>query len=218
MDQKGILVFSKTAEFRHASIETGTDRLRQISTELGLTMEHSEDAALFTDSILAKFDLIIFLSTSGNILNDEQQEAFVRYMQKGGNYMGIHAATDTEKDWPWYNGLVGAYFKNHPDIQEATIQVLDEKHISCRHLPDRWTRTGEWYNFYAFQPGLKILLNLDESTYEGGTNGPAHPFAWCHEYENGRSFYTAIGHTIESFSEPLFIQHLKGGIMWCLGF
>lgn len=216
-NQKHVLIFSKTAEYRHGSIETGTERLQNIGAELGITTEHSEDASLFTDSRLASFDLIVFMSTSGDILNSEQQAAFVRYMKNGGHFMGIHAASDTEKDWPWYNGLVGAYFKNHPEIQEAKIHVLDEKHISCRHLPEYWIRTGEWYNFYSFQPGLKILLNLDESSYEGGENGPAHPLAWCHEYEGGRSFYTGIGHTIESFSEPLFINHLKGGVRWCLG-
>jgi type 1 glutamine amidotransferase len=214
---KNILVFSKTAEFRHESIEAGVITLKSICNDLNIIMEHSEDASLFQKENLEKYQLVLFLSTTGDILNNEQQTAFENYLKAGGNFMGVHSATDTEYDWPWYNKLVGAYFVNHPAIQKASVNVLDVDHIACKHLPNPWVRTGEWYNFKSINPDVHVLLTIDESSYEGGTNGDNHPYAWCHEFEKGRSFYTACGHTIESFSEPEFIKHLEGGITWCLG-
>lgn len=211
------LIFSKTAEFRHESIEAGVYAVGAILRELKIMMDHTEDADVFRAGNLNQYGLIIFLSTTGDILDSTQQTVFESYMKNGGNFMGIHSATDTEYDWPWYNDLVGAYFANHPAIQEAAVEVQDTSHISCRHLPNPWVRTGEWYNFKSINPDVDVLLTIDESTYEGGTNGDNHPYSWCHQFEKGRSFYTACGHTIESFSEPEFVQHLRGGIQWCLG-
>ena len=212
-----VLVFSKTAEFRHESIETGIAAIRALSKEHGFTMFATEDASIFKQDELRKYNVVLFLSTTGNILNDEQQQAFEQWIQAGGGFVGIHAATDTEYEWAWYNQLVGGYFANHPAIQEATIDVLDHSHPSTQHLPKKWTRTGEWYNFKQLIPETKKLLNLDESTYEGGTMGDNHPLAWYREFDGGRTWYTAIGHTKESFAEPLFLEHIWGGIQYAAG-
>ncbi|HEX8657291.1 MAG TPA: ThuA domain-containing protein, partial [Hymenobacter sp.] len=164
-----------------------------------------------------KYRAVVFLSTTGDVLNAEQQLAFEQYLGLGRGFVGIHSATDTEYDWLWYNGLVGAYFNGHPAVQQATINVVDNTHLSTKFLPARWVRTDEWYNFRSFAPDLRVLATLDETTYSGGTNGPEHPIAWYHAYGGGRAFYTAGGHTDDSYREPLFLQHLLGGIQYAMG-
>ena len=158
----------------------------------------------------------MFLSTTMDVLGDEQQSAFEKYIQDGGSFMGVHAAADTEYEWPWYNKLVGAYFLSHPKQQTATIDVLDRNHPSTKHLADTWTHFDEWYNYKNINPDLNVLMKLDESSYEGGKNGDNHPIAWYHEYDGGRAFYTGLGHTEEAFDDLNFRQHLVGGIEYCL--
>ncbi|PMD94409.1 glycosyl hydrolase [Siphonobacter sp. BAB-5405] len=212
-----ILVFSKTAAFYHTSIPSGIAALQKLGQENGFEVDTTKNATLFTEDNLKKYQAVIFLSTTGNVLDPDQQVAFERYIQAGGGYVGIHAATDTEYNWPWYNKLAGAYFASHPRQQNAGIDVLDKKHPSTSFLPDRWERYDELYNFKNINPDVKVLMNLDEDSYEGGTNGSNHPFAWYHDYDGGRAFYTAGGHTNESFSEPLFLKHLLGGIQYAMG-
>ena len=139
-----------------------------------------------------------------------------RYIQAGGGFVGVHAATDTEYEWPWYNQLVGAYFNGHPEQQEAVINVVNRKHSSTKMLPERWKRTDEWYNFKSINPDIKVLAYLDESTYEGGTNEDYHPFIWCHEFDGGKAFYTGCGHRDDNYQEPLMLKHLWGGIEWAM--
>lgn len=212
-----LLVFTKTEESRHASISDGVEAIEELGAELGYSMDHTEDAALFNEENLTRYDAVVFLNTSGNVLNEQQQNAFKQFVTNGGGFVGIHAATVTEYDWPWYNKLVGAYFDGHPDVQEATIRVVNRDHPSTKHLPREWGRTDEWYNFKSIQDHLNVLAYLDESTYEGGTNGNEHPIAWYHEVLGGRAFYMAGGHTGESYSEPAFRKHLAGGIQYVLG-
>jgi type 1 glutamine amidotransferase len=162
--------------------------------------------------------LVVFLSTTGDILDVDQQAALERFIRSGGGFVGIHSATDTKYGWPWYGQLVGAYFANHPTIQTATVQVLDRSHLSMLSWPEHWTRVDEWYNFQALPaPTVTILAEVDESTYTGGTMGVRHPIIWCHEYDGGRSWYTAMGHTEDSYADPLFRNHLLGGILWAAG-
>ena len=142
-----VLVFSKTEGFRHSSIPTGIAAITQLGQEYGFIVEATENAALFNFENLQKFEVIIFLSTTGDVLSIEQQNAFEQYIHNGGGFVGIHAASDTEYDWPWYGKLVGAYFDSHPEIQTATIQVTDQNHISTKHLSKFWERTDEWYNY-----------------------------------------------------------------------
>ncbi|MDX1637230.1 MAG: ThuA domain-containing protein [Balneolaceae bacterium] len=216
-DDVTLLVFSKTEGFRHASIPTGVEAVREIAAEMNYKIDHTEDSSVFTEENLSGYDAVIFLSTTGDILNESQQEAFEQFIAEGGGFVGIHAASDTEYDWPWYNKLVGAYFDSHPKVQEATIEVLDRSHPSTDHLPEKWIVTDEWYNFNSIQSHLNVLANLDESSYEGGKNGQNHPIAWYHEIFGGKAFYTGRGHTDESFGEPAFRQHIAGGIQYVLG-
>jgi cytochrome c len=213
-----VLVFSKTAGFRHASIPAAISTIQSIGQENGFEVVATEDAAQFTTETLSLYRAVIFANTTGDILNDEQQFAFENYIRSGGGFVGIHSAADTEYDWPFYAGLIGAHFHSHPAIQPATLIIENTQHESTRHLPLLWMRTDEWYNFQMNpRANVTVLLRIDESTYTGGTMGIDHPLAWYRPYEGGRAWYTAGGHTTESYSEPLFRDHLKGGVLWAAG-
>ncbi len=214
-----ILVFSKTAGYRHASIKDGIEAIRKLANEHTIHVDFTEDASAFSDENLARYKAVVFLSTSGNnILDADQKAAFERYIHAGGGYAGIHSATDTEYDWAWYGRLVGAFFKNHPHIARATINVEDPQHSSTSMLPKKWEWTDEWYNFRTNPSNsVHVLLTVDESSYQGGEMGKDHPIAWYHEFEGGRAWYTALGHTSEGFSDSLFLAHLWGGISYAAG-
>jgi type 1 glutamine amidotransferase len=213
-----VLVFSKTAGFRHDSIPAGIEAIRELGQAGGFSVSATEDSAAFRPKRLRRYQAIVFLNTTGDVLDASGQAALKRYIKRGGGFVGVHSASDTEHDWPFYGGLVGAYFQAHPAIQPATIDVVDRSHPSTRALPERWVRTDEWYNFAANPRGrVHVLAVLEESSYQGGTMGADHPIAWCQLYRGGRSWYTGGGHTIEAFSEPLFRQHLLGGIRWADG-
>lgn len=171
---------------------------------------------MFTDAGLAAYRAVVFLSTTGHVLEPDQQAAFERYIRLGGGFVGIHAAADTEYDWPWYGQLVGAYFASHPEVQSAAVRVADPLDASTLMLPDPWPRTDEWYNFRTNPrlAGVHVLLTLDEATYAGGEMGADHPIAWYHAFDGGRAWYTAGGHTSESYAEPLFVAHLWSGIQY----
>ncbi|GAA4295472.1 ThuA domain-containing protein [Aestuariibaculum suncheonense] len=211
-----ILVFTKTAGFRHESIEVGVETLKALGIENQFAITHTENAEVFNYRNLKRYDAVIFLNTTGDVLNAEQEQAFEKYINKGGSFMGIHAATDTEFEWPWFNKLVGAYFLDHPKQQTATINRVIRSHPATKHLPNQWQRYDEWYNFKSMNKQVNVLLMLDETSYEGGKNGAFHPIAWCHEFDGGRAFYTGLGHTVASYSEPEFKKHLLGGILYCL--
>ncbi len=212
-----ILVFSKTAAFRHTSIADGITAIKDLGTLNNFGVVTTEDSAVFTDAGLAPFKAVVFLSTTGDILDANQQAAFERYIRNGGGYVGVHSASDTEYSWPWYGGLVGAYFANHPAIQNATAIVEDTNDVSTAHLPVTWVRNDEWYNFQTNpRANVHVLCRLDETTYSGGSMGD-HPIAWYHEYDGGRAWYTAGGHTSTSYYEPLFRLHLLGGIRYATG-
>ncbi|WP_434741725.1 ThuA domain-containing protein [Micromonospora sp. SH-82] len=215
-----VLVFSKTAGFRHGSIPAGIAAIQRLGAEHGFTVDTTEDGGAFTDANLARYQAVVWLSTTGDVLDAGQQAAFERYIQAGGGYAGVHAASDTEYSWEWYGKLVGAYFASHPANQTATIKVEDHAHESTAHLPERWTRYDEWYNFRSNpRSQVHVLSSLDESTYSPGSGamGHDHPIAWCQEYDGGRAWYTGGGHTDESFAEPEFLQHLLGGIQTAAG-
>jgi type 1 glutamine amidotransferase len=212
------LVFSKTGGFRHDSIGDGIAAIVALGASHQFSVDATEDAAVFADERLAGYQVVIFLNTTGDILDTQQEAAFERFISRGGGFVGIHSAADTEYDWPWYHELLGAYFQSHPQIQPATIDVVDSRHPSTRHLPPRWQRTDEWYNFRSAPgPDVVVLATLDEASYSGGTMGPRHPIAWWHSYGGGRAWYTALGHTAASYTEPLFLEHLLGGITWAAG-
>jgi len=215
-----ILVFSKTAGFRHDSIPTAVQAVHELGAQIGMRVDGTEDASALSYPRLGRYDVVVFLLTTGDVLDDRQQAALQRYVRAGGGWVGVHSASDTEHDWPWYGGLVGAYFRNHPAIQHATITVAEPRDLSTRGLPRRWGRTDEWYGFATNPRGsVRVLATLDESSYSPGDSvmGKDHPIAWSHRYEGGRAWYTAGGHTAESYAEPLFRAHLLGGILWAAG-
>jgi len=212
-----VLIFCKTAGFHHASIATAIPAIQQLGKENGFDVDTTTDATKFTDSNLKKYKALLFVSPTGTLFNDEERAAFRRYIEAGGGFMGIHSATDAEYEWPWYNGLVGAYFTSHPKQQEAKLIVVDQNNPATKHLPKEWTRKDEWYNFKDIQKDLHVLITIDEKSYEGGQNGDFHPMAWYHEYDGGRAFYTELGHTDESYSDPLYLKHILAGIQYAIG-
>ena len=216
--QDKVLVFSKTTGFRHDSIPDGIAAIQQLGRDNQFTVDVSEDSAVFTDKNLAPYKAVIFLNTTGDLFDDSQKSALQHYIQSGGGFAGIHSASDTEHNWPWYGQLVGSFFQSHPAIQTANIQVQDASHPSTTGLPQVWQRNDEWYNFVSNPRGIvHVLAKIDESTYSGGTMGADHPIAWCQAFAGGRSWYTAGGHTKESYTEKLFVQHMLGGIQYAMG-
>jgi type 1 glutamine amidotransferase len=212
-----LLVFSRTLGYRHDSIPTAVKALQALGRQRGWKVTASEDAALFSDAGLSEFNVLVFLSTTGDVLDEGQQAAMQRFIRAGNGFVGVHSASDTEYDWPWYGELVGAYFKGHPAIQSASVLVETASHPANTKLTSPWTRTDEWYAFQENPRGqVEVLLRLDESSYEPGeaSMGSDHPIAWAHDFDGGRVFYTALGHTDASYQEAQFLQHLTGGIEW----
>jgi len=212
-----VLVFSKTAGFRHDSIPSGIAAITELGRSNGFTVDATEDSSKFTVANLAQYQAVIWLSTTGDVLNTDQQRAFEGFLAGGGGYVGVHAAADTEYDWPWYAGLVGSYFDNHPAIQQASLRVEDRSSAATAHLADSWQRIDEWYNFRTNpRTRVKVLLSLDERSYSGGSMGD-HPIAWCQSYGGGRAFYTGLGHSAASYQDADFTGHLLGGIATAAG-
>ena len=214
-----VLVFSKTAGFRHKSIPAAIDAFREMSVEHGFTMVATEESARFHETELLEFDAVVFLLTTGDVLDEAQQAAMEGYIRAGGGYVGVHSATDTESrgDWIWYRKLVGAVFQSHPAVQNARLEVMQSEHPATANLPEVFWHVDEWYDFTDLYEHRIDLLVVDESTYEGGRHGDYHAIAWYHEFDGGRSFYTGLGHTIESYSSPTMRAHLIGGLAYAAG-
>ncbi len=210
----GVLVFSKTAGFRHASIENGKQMFKKLAEENAWIVDFTEDASEFV-RILPTKRVVVFLSTTGDVLNDEQQKQFEAWYRKGNGYVGIHAAADTEYSWSWYGTLVGGYFRSHPAIQKATVNIEDARHAITKGLPKTLERTDEWYDYKANPRGMVyVLASLDTKTYTGHVMGEDHPIMWLHERDGGRAFYTGFGHTAESYTEPAFVQTVTRAVKW----
>ncbi len=216
-----LLIFSKTAAFRHDSISAAIAALRKLGQEHHVALDFTEDSTVFTISHLARYVAVVFLLTTGTVLDTNQANALERYIHAGGGYVGIHSASDTEYNWPWYGQLVGAYFDRvhgHSQVVSTVVHVVDPRTPSTSALPATWTRTDEWYNFATNPTGaVDVLLTVDEATYHGGVMGASHPIAWEHTYDGGRAWYTAMGHTAKSYAEPLFLAHIWGGIVYAAG-
>ncbi len=215
-----VLAFTRTAGFRHDSIPDAIDAVQRLGSEHGFAVDATEDPHAFNDAQLGTYAAVMFLLTTGDVLDDQQQAAFERYIENGGGYVGVHSATDTEYDWPWYSALVGTFFADHPPgTYLAAVHVEQPDDPATGFLPDPWVRVDEWYNFRSnprLTPDVVVLASLDESTYSGGTMGD-HPIAWRHAFDGGRAWYTAGGHTSESYRDPLFLSHLLGGITYAAG-
>ncbi|MES2703917.1 MAG: ThuA domain-containing protein [Bacteroidota bacterium] len=209
-----VLVFSKTEGYRHESIPAGIAMFEQHASDWKIAPMYSEDAAMFNADTLKRYEIIALLSTTGDFLTENQQDALKAFVQSGGNILGIHAAADAEYAWPWYGQMLGGVFSSHPAIQEAKCHVLMPAHASAVGLPAPWQRTDEWYNFTGLQADNKVVISLDESTYTGGNNGDPHPISWYREFDGGKIYYTGMGHAASSYSEPLFIKHIGGALEW----
>ncbi|MEM8487789.1 MAG: ThuA domain-containing protein [Bacteroidota bacterium] len=213
-----VLVFSKTEGWRHESIEAGIAAFHKLGAEQNFSVTATENSGHFTNTDLHQFETIVFLNTTLDVFNEKEQAAFQDYIQQGGGFLGIHGAADTEYDWPWYGGLVGAYFESHPDRQYADVVFTDELHPASAGMPQTWHHYDEWYNYKANpRANVHVLAVVEESSYEGGNMGHDHPIAWAHHYDGGRAFYTGLGHTIESYGDPLFLKHLTGALQWTAG-
>lgn len=211
-----VLVFSHTKGYRHESITAGKVALQKLGQEKGFEVDTTEVPSDFNEDNLKKYNAVVFLSTTGDVLDQMQQNAFIRFIQGGGGYVGIHAAADTEYDWWWYGKLVGAYFKSHPATQEAKFKKV-KAFGSGVNLPDEWIRTDELYNYKKIADDINVLYTLDETSYNGGENGDNHPIAWYHDFDGGRSFYTGMGHTDESYADLLYLDHVYQGILYAAG-
>lgn len=209
-----LLIFSKTADYRHDNIGAATAAVSGLASELGHHAEVSEDARVFAPEALAQFAAVVWLNTSGDVLDAAQRKAFEAFVRGGGGYVGVHSASASEPSWPFYAELVGARFTGHPALQGARLVVEDRAHPATRHLAREWLRRDEWYEFDRNpRPDVRVLVSVDERSYEGGQMGD-HPLVWCRELGAGRAFYTALGHRAEDYAEPAFLQHLRGGIAW----
>lgn len=219
-----VLLFSKTAGFHHESINDGVTAIRKLGERHHFSVNWQENASVFNDRQLENIDVVIFLNTTGDILNDEQQAAFEKFIQSGKGFVGIHSASDTEYDWEWYTKMVGHMFKIHPQIQTAKLQVIDRNFPGLSTLPDEFLWTDEWYEFSeAKSNDLNYIIKIDEGSYDpkvkwgdnvGEGMGDMHPMAWYHEYDGGRTFYTGLGHVPAVYQDPMFLAHLYGGIYW----
>ena len=216
--QSKVFVFTRTCGYIHESIPKGVDLISELGKGNNFTVESSDDDRIFLSDILFDYDAIIFLSTTFDILNQEQQKNLVKFIRMGKGFVGIHAAADTEYDWPWYGKLVGGYFVSHPEGQpRASIHTLNKNSFFTNHLDDKWEIEDEWYNYQYTNPNITSILNLDERSYEGGINGKNHPITWYHEFDGGRSFYTGLGHLEKTFEDERFKELLRKGILYAAG-
>ena len=220
-----VLLFTKTDGFHHESINEGVAAIKQLAVRNTFSVDWQEDAKLINDKNLEKYQAVIFLNTTGNILNEEQQAAFEKFIKSGKGFVGIHSASDTEYDWLWYTKMVGNTFKIHPQQQTAYLKVEDSNFPGMERFPKKLLWTDEWYEFTtpAKSTDLKFLVSIDENSYDPkvkwGTNegkgmGSFHPISWYHNYDGGRAFYTALGHIPLTFSDQTFLDHIYGGIYW----
>jgi len=219
-----VLLFTKTEGFHHESVHDGVAAVRQLASRNNFTVDWQDNGSIFNDKALANYAAVIFLNTTGNVLNDEQQAAFEKFIKSGKGFVGVHSATDTEYDWPWYTKMVGMMFKIHPQQQTAYLKVEDSNFPGMDRFPKKLLWTDEWYEYGERKStDLHFLLSVDEKTYDpnvkwgenvGKGMGAFHPIAWYHNYDGGRAFYTGLGHISLAYTDQTFLDHLYGGIYW----
>ena len=214
-----VLVLTATEGYVHKeAIPAGKELLIRLGKENGFNVLHARQSAALESVDFSSLDAMVFLCTTLDIFNSQQEALVKNYIQNGGGYVGIHAAADTEYDWPWYGQLVGAYFESHPEgTPRATLTTLETDTQFTNHLPASWSIDDEWYNYTFQNEALIPLLNLEESSYVGGTNGNTHPITWYHDFDGGRSFYTGLGHKRTTYEDPRFIQLLQKGLVYAMG-
>lgn len=224
--QKRVLVYTKNGKgFVHTNIANSVESLKKIGILNNLIVDVSEDPSVMTSEKLAKYNCLVFLNTNNEIFEtEEQRRAFVSYIHNGGAFVGIHIASGSERNWPWFHEMIGGLFKRHPAFQSFEIKVIDKNHPSTVMLPEIWKKEDECYFMTELNPNSHVLLAADLRTvidtekevYPGRVFGDYFPLAWCHQFEGARVFYTALGHADKDYLDPLFIKHLTGSILWVL--
>lgn len=218
-----ILIFSHTTGYRHDSIPAGIAAIEAIARRRGLAVVASEDPQLFSTKSLRRFRAVVLLSTTTDRKNPasewlvgDRRTALQHFVARGGAILAIHAAADSHYHWPWYGKLIGGRFARHPPgTPRGRVTLVDRSHPVNRGLPHAAHRIEEWYYFDAFDQSSKLLLTLDPRSI-GERDGRPIPLSWTREVGGGRLFYTAMGHTKESYSEPFFLRHLANGLDWVL--
>jgi len=223
-EQFNVLLFTKTDGWHHKSINAAVTAMQALAEKNFFTVDWQEDPKLINDDNLKHYDVIMFLLTTGDILNDDEQAAMERFIRSGKGFVGVHSASDTEYDWDWYSKMVGRNFHIHPLVQTARVKVLDRNFPGLEYFPDQFLWTDEWYEFGPeHAKDLHYILSVDESTYDpnadwgrvaGHGMGKFHPLSWYHYYDGGRAFYTALGHIGANYSDPNFMHHIYGGLYW----
>jgi len=215
-NKPAVLIFYKTNGYHHSCIPAAIAAIKKLGQDNGFSVDATEDSLSFTDENLKHYAALIFLCPTGKVFGPDQEAALKNYIEQGGGWVGIHSATDCEYNWHWYNELAGAYFKSHPAQQDAKLIITNKNHPATAGMQDTWIRKDEWYNFKDLNPDITVLIRIDETSYKGGENGANHPMAWFHRFDGGRAFYTEMGHTEESWSDPVYLKHLLGGIEWAM--
>lgn len=221
-DNIKVLAFSQIEPgiYHHLSNLNGIALLERLGKKRGWDVDVTHDSGSFNNTRLAQYDVVAFINTTGNILNDTQQFAFEQYIQNGGGYLGTHSAADTEHDWEWYGKMIGGYFKSHPEVnQVASVNLENNKHPANVLMTETGDILEEWYNYSAnirSKEGFTVLMTVNESTYTGGEMGDDHPITWAHEYSGGRAFYTGLGHIFQK-DHPFLADTIAGGIEWAAG-
>ncbi len=227
-DIMNIIVMTKTAEFRHDNIPVAVHALQKLAEENNWKIFHTEDPCYFIPASLDAFDLLVFLQTTGDIFNDDQRQAIEAYVMNGGGLLTIHTGTVTENNWDWYTSMMGTKFIGHPPVQEGKLIIENRDHPATSFFPDTvWVIKDEWYSFDRNPRNeVSVLISIDESSYNVDDNEwfegvdqrmGDHPMVWYRYAGQGRVFQTALGHTFELYADPLFLQHIRGAMLWTAG-
>lgn len=219
-----VLVFGKTNGYRD------DDQNKAANAAISELIKHkswdvfvTENAAIFNEAQLKKFDVVVLNSISGNVFLPEQRDAFSQWIEKGGGVVALHGSGgDHHYDWQWYvDVMLGAQFIGHtykPQFQDGVIRIQEPDHPIMRGLPVEWQRTEEWYAFDHVPSGshTHILAVLDEKTYQPPPEQlmGTHPLIWTRCIGKGRVFFSALGHKAETYSEPLHLKLIDNAIDW----
>ncbi len=212
-----VLLFTKTTGWKHGSIGAGVQMVKDLALKYGFTVNHTENAGVFTEESVADVDVVYFLNTTQDILNAEQEAVFEQFITNGGGFVGNHAAADTEYDWSFYKEVIGVNFKSHPPgSQHATVHHLGNAHPATDHMVNSFEIDEECYNFRGVpNASFTQLLEFDESTYDAGGDAMGyHPMTWYRDLDPGRAFYTAFGHFDSMYGNEFFQKMILNALFW----
>jgi type 1 glutamine amidotransferase len=212
-----LLTYSQPGSLHHStgSVQAAAAAIERLGKRHSFRVASRQRPAVFRDEVLRRYDAVAMISPDGDVLDAGQQAAFERFIRAGGGFVGIHAASAAEPDWPFFVDLLGARVVSHPPLQAATVLVEDRDHPATSRLPDPWVRSDEWYEFDRDpRAAVHVLASIDFSAIAGASAGGVRPISWCRRFEGGRSFYTAMGHEPQAYAEPALRRHLLGGIRW----